>query len=419
MKCAIYKYKNIYTNIYMSDSSNDTYEDSFSSHSTSDMIGEIVNNKYVLLYKLGQGAFASVFLTLNLSDKKYYAIKMQDSEESESAYDEINLLKKFNSEKCKYLNNLIESFSCEVEDVKYICMVLQLMAGSAYDITRVGSLSHGLPLCTVKQIIKQLLIAMDVIQSKKYNLLHSDIKPENILIVGQNNKVRELIQIYSDKKFATVFNTKLGKVNKAKIKKTIQDLDLKVIETKYSKDKSNNIEFIDPLLLKNIEIKLADFGNCKSIDHERFDIQTRYYRAPEIIMGYEYDFRCDVWSVGCVLYELMTGQILFDPQKTDRFSTDRDHIHKLISTLGKIPDDLIQNSKYGVHFFKVNGQLKGNVPELKFTPLYDRVRTTLKDRPEYTDDQLFLVTDLIYKLLNYYPHNRPTIKEILTHKFFS
>lgn len=383
--------------------------DTYSSCSTSELIGEIINNKYLLLYKLGEGAFASVFLTLNMKDKKYYAIKMQDNEEKDSAKEEIELLQKFNTDKCKYLMNIVESFSCKVDDTKYICMVLQLMAGSVYDIIRMGALSHGLPLYTVKDIVRQLLIAMDTIQ-KKYDLLHSDIKPDNILIVGQCNKMKELIDVY---------NKKINKNDKPKkIQQTINSLDLSHIEKKYAKHKDNNVEFINPIILKNIEVKLADFGNCRKNNHCKYDIQTRYYRAPEIIMGYKYDDRCDIWSVGCVLYELMTGQLLFDPHKSDRFNTNRDHIHKFISTLGKIPDDLIQKSKYKMDLFKVNGLLKGNAPEIKFVPLYELLRYKLKDRESYDDTQIFYVTDLMYKMLDYYPHKRPTIKEILTHKFF-
>lgn len=400
----------------MSDFSSGSYENVSSSTEENDLIGNTVNNKYVLLYELGRGAFARVFLTLNLSDKKYYAIKVQDEEEIDSAKEEIALLKKFSNDKCKHLNTIIEHFSCDIEGTRYTCMILQLMAGSLYDIMRVGSYSKGLPLNTVKSIMKQLLLAMDVIQSKKYSILHSDIKPENILVVGQNNKVTELINMYNDKKFMAHF--KKFKVDKKKIKSVIQEMDLTTLEKKYSKDRNNTIQFIDDKYLKNIEVKLSDFGNCKKITYDKYDIQTRYYRAPEIILGYPYDEKCDMWSVGCVLFELLTGKILFDPQKDDRFNTNRAHIHQMISILGKIPENILQKSKYRVHFFKVNGQLKGDPPVIKYIPLYQIIRESLKDKQGYNDENLFVLTDLLYKLLNYDPSRRPSARETLTHPFF-
>jgi serine/threonine-protein kinase PRP4 len=38
---------------------------------------------------------------------------------------------------------------------------------------------------------------------------------------------------------------------------------------------------------------------------------SRFYRAPEIILGMPYDYAVDMWSIGCTLYELYTGKILF------------------------------------------------------------------------------------------------------------
>lgn len=38
---------------------------------------------------------------------------------------------------------------------------------------------------------------------------------------------------------------------------------------------------------------------------------SRFYRAPEIILGMPYDYGVDMWSIGCTLYELYTGKILF------------------------------------------------------------------------------------------------------------
>lgn len=61
------------------------------------------------------------------------------------------------------------------------------------------------------------------------------------------------------------------------------------------------------------KIKLCDFGTafgveeCSLVDY----LVSRYYRAPEVIIGYPYDTQLDVWSTACTLYEFYTGKFLF------------------------------------------------------------------------------------------------------------
>lgn len=84
-------------------------------------------------------------------------------------------------------------------------------------------------------------------------------------------------------------------------------------------------------IFKNPLIRLTDFGTMvKFNDITNCTIQTRYYRAPEIILGLDFSEKIDLWSLGCTIYELITGKILFYTCK-----------HKLIN---KFDADLINIS---------------------------------------------------------------------------
>jgi hypothetical protein len=70
-------------------------------------------------------------------------------------------------------------------------------------------------------------------------------------------------------------------------------------------------------MFANPVVKLTDFGTMVHFNDEKYTIQTRYYRSPEIILGLNYNEKIDLWSLGCTIYELVTGKILFYTCKND------------------------------------------------------------------------------------------------------
>ncbi|KAF4713041.1 SRSF protein kinase 2, partial [Perkinsus olseni] len=77
----------------------------------------------------------------------------------------------------------------------------------------------------------------------------------------------------------------------------------------------------------SVAFKIADLGNaCWTHKHFSNDIQTRQYRSPEVIVGAGYDSSADIWSFACMIFELVTGDYLFDPKATEDYPRDEDHL---------------------------------------------------------------------------------------------
>ena len=85
----------------------------------------------------------------------------------------------------------------------------------------------------------------------------------------------------------------------------------------------NNVEFFklifylnfkkrDERVVKKTDIKVIDFGSATfDWEHHSTIVSTRHYRAPEVILELGWAQPCDVWSIGCILFELYTGFTLF------------------------------------------------------------------------------------------------------------
>lgn len=73
----------------------------------------------------------------------------------------------------------------------------------------------------------------------------------------------------------------------------------------------------------DLRCKIVDFGNACWVDKQFMDdIQTRQYRAPEVIIGSGYSFSVDMWSFACIAFELATGDMLFAPNGGQGFDED-------------------------------------------------------------------------------------------------
>lgn len=93
---------------------------------------------------------------------------------------------------------------------------------------------------------------------------------------------------------------------------------------------------VEKLKDMDFSIKLCDMGNACYVDEHFSDIiQTREYRSPEVIMNGDYDTTADMWSLACMIFELVTGDYLFDPKKGKTFRKNDDHLALISELIGE------------------------------------------------------------------------------------
>lgn len=93
-------------------------------------------------------------------------------------------------------------------------------------------------------------------------------------------------------------------------------------------------------------MKLIDFGSsCFIHDHLSSYVQSRSYRAPEVILGCKYDYRIDIWSLGCILAELFTGQVIFQNDSIAGL------LARVVGIIGPIPERMFNESRLKNNYF--------------------------------------------------------------------
>ncbi len=82
-----------------------------------------------------------------------------------------------------------------------------------------------------------------------------------------------------------------------------------------------------PRISEDVQVKICDMGNgCWTYHHFTPEIQTRQYRSPEVIIGADYNTSADIWSFACTIFEMITGDFLFEPRKGGNYDKDDDHL---------------------------------------------------------------------------------------------
>lgn len=159
----------------------------------------------------------------------------------------------------------------------------------------------------------------------------------------------------------------------------------------------------DNVLLKfenKSSIKVIDFGSACQEGHKVYDyIQSRYYRAPEIVVEAPYGKAIDIWSVGCILYELLTGNPLFPA------NSENELFRMYVEVMGMPPIDFISKGKRKQYYVEVSGKLR-RAAQPSIRPISQLL--------ESFDEK---VIDLIDKCIKWAPENRIDAEQGLQHSW--
>lgn len=245
----------------------------------------------------------------------------------------------------------------------HICILFEMLGRSVFDFMKMNHY-QPYPFQHVRAIGYQLTLAVNFLHKNK--ITHTDLKPENILFVNDAYDIE-----YPSNRLSS------------KVKQY--------------------------LVVKDPTIRLIDFGSATFDDeHHSKVVSTRHYRAIEVILELGWSQPCDVWSIGCILFELYTGITMFQTHD------NREHIAMMERILGTIPWRMATRSK--TKYFNRHGWLIWD--ENSSTGYYVRrnCRPLRHYMTSHTSEELDLF-DLIDLMLTYEPSQRITCSQALRHPF--
>ncbi|CAH1772795.1 unnamed protein product [Owenia fusiformis] len=324
--------------------------------------GDMLQARYEIIGTLGEGTFGKVVDCKDLQKNgERIALKIIKNVEKyrEAAKLEINVVEKL-MERDPDGDNLCVRMLDWFDYHGHMCLSFDMLGLSVFDFLKDN---NYLPYTMeqVRHISYQVLIAVKFLHEMK--LTHTDLKPENILFLNSDFHVK--------------YNTKRKRDEKA---------------------------------VKNTDIRLIDFGSA-TFDHEHHStiVSTRHYRAPEVILELGWTQPCDVWSIGCIMFELYTGYTLFQTHD------NKEHLAMMERILGSIPYRMAKKSKKSKYFY--HGRLDWDEHSSAGRYVKDNCKKIKRYLMKDDDDHRHLL-DIIEKMLEYDPAERITCYEAIQHPFF-
>ncbi|KAK8478853.1 hypothetical protein V6N13_090426 [Hibiscus sabdariffa] len=337
-------------------------------------LGENLTSRYKIYRKVGEGTFGQVLECWDRETKEMVAIKVIRSIKKyrEAAMMELEVLRYLgkhdrNGGRCVQLLNWFDYRN-------HICIVFEMLGPSLYDFLQKNNF-RPFPVDLVRELGRQLLECVAFIHDLQ--LIHTDLKPENILFVSP-----EYVKIPDE-----------------------QVMSCSAIrETCYRR------------LPKSSAIKVIDLGSAvyEHQDHN-YIVSTRHYRAPEVILGLGWSYPCDIWSVGCILVELCSGEALFQTHE------NLEHLAMMERVLGPLPQYMLKRADRHAEKYVKKGKLdwpaaatstESTKAVLKLPRLQNLVM-------QHVDHSAGYLIDLLQGLLKFDPCSRLTAWEALRHPFFT
>ncbi|KAK8048992.1 hypothetical protein PG994_010722 [Apiospora phragmitis] len=331
-------------------------------------IGEIMNGRYQVQSTLGKGMFSGVARAIDITTKNSVAIKMMRNNDAlrKGGYVEIAILEKLNEADPENRKHIVK-FERHFEHKGHLCLAFENLSLNLREVLRKFGNNVGINLPATRAYAHQMFVALA--HMRKCTIIHADIKPDNILV----NESRNVLKICD-----------LGTA-----------IDRSDAATAHNE--------ITPYLV------------------------SRFYRAPEIILGMPYDYAVDMWSIGCTLYELYTGKILFTGDSNNQM------LKAIMEIRGKFSAKLFKRGQLSHMHFDDMGNFvsierdktlgKTTVRTMAIVKPTRDLRTRLMAASGGMSDvesrELNQFVDLLERCLALNPDKRITPLEALKHPFFT
>ncbi|KAM0204845.1 hypothetical protein ACHAQI_009794 [Fusarium lateritium] len=331
-------------------------------------IGEVLNGRYQIQAALGRGMFSGVARAIDITTKQVVAIKMMRNNDAlrKGGYTEIAILEKLNEADPEGRKHIIK-FEHQFDYKGHLCMVFENLSMNLREVLRKFGNNVGINLGATRAYAYQIFVALA--HMRKCSIIHADLKPDNILV----NETRNVLKICD-------LGTAIDKTDAA-----TAHMDL------------------TPYLV------------------------SRFYRAPEIILGIPYDYAVDMWSIGCTLYEMYTGKILFAGDSNNQM------LKAIMEIRGKFTPKLFKRGQLSPAHFDDKGQFvsierdkvlgKTNVRTMAVVKPTRDLRTRLTAASGGMSDaetkDLNNFIDLLEHCLTLNPDKRMKPADALRHPFFA
>lgn len=430
-------------------------------------IGETYRGgKYTLVRKLGWGHFSTVWLARDNDKQCHVAMKIVRSAKhyTDTAMDEIKLLDKLAT--CElshpgheHVIQLLDTFVHEGPNGQHVCMVFEVLGENLLGLIRRYK-HRGIPVVFVKQIAKQLLSLLDFLH-RRCGVIHTDLKPENVLI--EIGDVELIVRLVEEEEQQARLQRKLlrakthdagagagiasasGSFEKGRSRRLRRQTLITgsqplpsplrlfrlfsgirpvVSQLLLALDDGDTLNLLLLMLLQGdrvineaelISVKIADLGNaCWTHHHFTDEIQTRQYRLPEVLLGYHWGALADLWLFACLIFELLTGDYLFDPRLGKLYTKDDDHIAQMVELLGPFPRQMLKGSYYARDFFDGNGNLH-RIAKLKPWGL----REVLVEKYKFALADADAIADFLLPMLALNPEHRADAGGMVNHPWLS
>uniref|UniRef100_A0A3Q3EAQ1 non-specific serine/threonine protein kinase n=1 Tax=Labrus bergylta TaxID=56723 RepID=A0A3Q3EAQ1_9LABR len=241
-----------------------------------------MKNTYEVLDFLGRGTFGQVVKCWKRGTGEVVAVKILKNHPSYARQGQIEVgILARLSGENADEHNLVRAFEC-FQHRSHTCLVFEMLEQNLYDFLKQNKFSP-LPLKVIRPVLQQVATALKKLKSM--GLIHADLKPENIMLV-------------------------------------------------------------DPVR-QPYRVKVIDFGSASHVSKAVCStyLQSRYYRAPEIILGLPFCEAIDMWSLGCVIAELFLGWPLYPG------ALEYDQIRYISQTQGLPGEHLLNTGTKTARFF--------------------------------------------------------------------